>query len=91
MKDIEQLSRYLGNFLYSYRIENWMGVNPEHRELNAGSRQGLLSLIRIAVPACKGFREARLCEALRLAQYKIIEDDDGFYVERDTAPMAAIG
>ena len=72
----------IGDFLYEWRFNNRMGVNPGHRPLSAASRCGLYSLIRIAVPACGKSRDATIASAVRFAGYRVIENETGLYVER---------
>lgn len=86
MKSPQTLVAPIGDFLYEWRFNNWMGVNPSHRPLSAASHCGVYALIRIAVPACGRSRDAIIAAAVRLAGFRVIEDDAGVYVERDTTP-----
>lgn len=90
MIDINFAARCIERFLYEFRFGNWMGCNPQYKQLSASSRVGLLALIRIAVPACGKARDARLAEAIRLSGYDVFEDAAGFYIERQTTPAVAV-
>ncbi len=90
MTTAQALADQIGKFLFDYRFKNWMGVNPDHRPLAATSRSGLLSLIRIAVPACGRSLDVNIAAAVRLAGFRVIEDEAGVYVERDTAPKCSM-
>lgn len=84
MNDTQQIVSGLRDFFYSWRFDNWYGLNPGHKPLAAKTRQGLLGFIKLALPVLDGVRDARIAEAIRQSGFEILEDAQGFYIERDT-------
>lgn len=90
---MQTLADGIRTFLHDWQFADdgiWRQVNPTYQPLTARSREGLIALLRISVPAIGSTRSARVADAIREAGYQVIEVDGLYSIQRNTQSAVAV-
>jgi hypothetical protein len=83
---MQEMVKGIQSFLYQWRFAPdglYRQLNPHNQPFSAPTHEALIALLRVSVPAIGRTRAARVSDAIRLAGYEVIKDQDGVYIKRN--------